>query len=341
MNTHTETRRGSWSSRIGLGLLATALLLGGCLDANEPGNLVPRTVDEDPSLPSIEVNGTKLHAETFGDPAAPVIVVLHSGPGHDYRSLLRFREPVDGVRLEDRHRLVYWDQRGCGLSRRHDANEVTGDIYEADLVALLDKVSPGRPVVFVAKSWGAMFGTRFIGRHPERVAGAVLMEPGPLTGALYDDIKDGIRELDLGSEWLNDMTWAQTIVSPDGHARADYALLQGQLSDSQPRFHPSKTNREPLWRLGAVAFTQIQKEGIKNGKAVWDFTTGLDQFRRPVRFIASERNEVLGVEFQKRQMKAYPDADLAIVTGAGHDFNWTEPEQTRRHIDSYLAKIGF
>ena len=35
-----------------------ALIAAGCLDPGEPGNLVPRTVDEDPTLPQIEVAGT-------------------------------------------------------------------------------------------------------------------------------------------------------------------------------------------------------------------------------------------------------------------------------------------
>ncbi len=42
-----------------------------CMDPDDPGNLVPATVDEDPSPPRIEVNGTTLHAEAFGDPSAP------------------------------------------------------------------------------------------------------------------------------------------------------------------------------------------------------------------------------------------------------------------------------
>ena len=39
----------------------------GVYDMDEPGNLVPETVAEDPLLPRIEINGTTLHAETFGD----------------------------------------------------------------------------------------------------------------------------------------------------------------------------------------------------------------------------------------------------------------------------------
>ena len=77
-------------------LLATlGLLAGACLDPALPGNLVPATVEDDPALPRIEVNGTILHAEAFGDPRAPMIVVLHGGPGGDYRAFLPYRVLAD------------------------------------------------------------------------------------------------------------------------------------------------------------------------------------------------------------------------------------------------------
>ena len=57
-------------------------------EMDEPGLLVPRTVDEDLELPSITLNGTMLHAEAYGNPEDPMIVAIHGGPGGDYRSLL-------------------------------------------------------------------------------------------------------------------------------------------------------------------------------------------------------------------------------------------------------------
>lgn len=96
--------------------------LGACdiLDPTEPGYLVPPTVAEDSSLPAIEMNGSRFHIQTFGDPANPVIIFLHGGPGGDHRSLLRMGERHDGYSLADEYFLVYWDQRGAGLSARHD-----------------------------------------------------------------------------------------------------------------------------------------------------------------------------------------------------------------------------
>jgi proline iminopeptidase len=318
--------------------LLLSLLLAGCLDPNEPGNLVAKTVDEDPTIPRIELNGSVFHAETFGDPAAPVIIVLHGGPGGDYRAMLRMRNPVDGVRLEDRHLVVFWDQRGSGLSRRHDQDDVTQEAYDEDLRAVVDKFSPGRPVVLLGHSWGGMYASRFISLHPDRVAGAVLMEPGPLSSALYEEVKDGIHHMDLWSEWLNDYAWSSAILSPEDHARLDYFRMLGNFGNSQPAYHVSTVDREPCWRLGAVANQAIEGGGVKDG---WDFTKGLERFQPKVLFEASERNEVIGAEFQRHQMKAYPTAALEIVAGAGHDFQWTQPEATLRPVVAYLAEIGF
>jgi proline iminopeptidase len=321
--------------------LLCILAIPGCLDPSADGNLVPKTADEDPSVPSIRLRDTTFHAESFGPDGAPVIVMLHGGPGGDYRGLLRLRNEVDGVRLEDAHQVVYWDQRGSGLSKRHDAAAITGAIYDADLDAIIDRFSKDRPVVLIGQSWGAMYATRYIPQHPEKIAGAVLMEPGPLTGALYEEVASGINHLDFFSEWLNDYTWAQRIVSPDDHARADYLLALGRFGDSEPGFHESTTDREPIWRMGAVASARVTREGIVDGEPAWDFTKGLDRFSTKVLFEASEENTVTGVAFQKRQMRFYPSAELAVIAGAGHDHAWTRPEQTLRPVVSYLAEIGF
>ena len=71
------------------------------------------------------------------------------------------------------------------------------------------------------------------------------MDSGPLTPALFDEVKGRFTELDLGSEWLNDTAWGQSIVTPDGHARLDFIRMLGNLGDSQPGYHLSKTDRVP------------------------------------------------------------------------------------------------
>lgn len=323
-------------------LLLLPPLVAGCsglLDPEAPGNLVPGTVDDDPTLPAVELAGTRLHLQTFGDPAQPVIVFLHGGPGGDYRSLLTLKESYEGSSLADDHFLVYWDQRGTGLSRRHDKETLTLEQYLVDLLAVVDRYSPDAPVLLIGESWGGMFATAFIDRHPDRVRGAVLLEPGPLSHVYFDLVKDDLYDLDVGSEWLNDWVWSQEILAPDDHARMDYQRCLG-IRDAQPRFHIQQDPASPFWRLGAAANRYITEDGMDDdGNAVYDFTAHLAAFETEVLFVASGLNEIIGRDFQAKQMSAYPSARLEVVEGAGHDFAWLKPAETLALIRDYIARL--
>lgn len=306
------------------------------MSPGEPGNLVPRTVAEDASLPAIEMNGARFHAQTFGNPANPVIVFLHGGPGGDYRSMLRLAEQRNGYSLADEYFLVYWDQRGSGLSQRQNKEFLTTAIYVNDLNTLIDRYSPGRRVFLIGESWGGMFATRYINQYPQRVAGAVLIEPGPLDGATMERLKGDINPIDLGSEWLNDFAWSSQFLTPDDHQRMDYERMLG-MKDGQPKFHQSTVDPAPSWRLGAAANRYISEDGQNaNGVFTYDFTTNLSAFTRPVLFIAGAWSEVLGPSLQQQQVLRYPSASLEVVNGAGHDVAWVKSAEVITQIRAFL-----
>ena len=318
---------------------AALVALAACstLDPTTPGNLVPRTVDEDPSLPSIAVNGSLFHAQVLGPSDGPVIVFLHGGPGGDHRSLLRLADHVNGESLADRYRLVFWDQRGAGLSRRHDKRDLTLETYLQDLLAIVDRFSPGRRVILIGHSWGGMYATAFINRYPERVAGAVLIEPGPLDGKTYDRVKSGLVDFDVRREWLNDMAWSSEFLSADDHVRMDYAYALGDKV-SHPKYNERMgTDAEPYWRWGAAAARYITEDGQDgHGRFTYDFTDRLARFTGPVLFIAGERSEVLGPSLQNEQIHRYPNARLEVVPGAGHDVQWTDAPTVLAKVRAYL-----
>lgn len=333
-------RAQQWITAACAGLAGFSALACTTLDPSAPGNLVPPTVAEDATLPAIEMNGSRFHLETFGNPANPVIVFLHGGPGGDYRSMLRMAERYNGYSLADEYFLVYWDQRGSGLSMRHDKSVLTLDVYTADLNALVDRYSPGRPVLLIGESWGGMFATRYINQYPQRVAGAVLIEPGPLNGATYERIKGDLEDFDLGAEWLNDYAWSSQFLSPDDHARMDYERLIG-LRESQPRSHVRwDTDPAAMWRMGAAASRYITEDGQdNNGVAVYDFTTNLSQHTTPVLFIAGSLSEVLGETLQQEQIQRYPSASLEVVADAGHDVAWVKTAEVLTHVRAYLDAL--
>jgi proline iminopeptidase len=333
-------RRTGWNRWLPIVLFAPAAAACEVMSPGDPGNLVPRTVAEDATLPAIDMNGSRFHVETFGNPANPVIVILHGGPGADYRGMLRLAGRYDGYSLTDDYFLVFWDQRGTGLSRRHGRAEVSKALYVADLDSLIARYSPGRPAFLVGQSWGAMYATLFINELPQKVAGAVLIESGPLEGATMERLKGDIAPIAPGAEWLNDVAWNTQFFSADGHARMDYERIIGML-DSQPKYGVSKTDPAPVWRLGAAVSKWLMDEAMDgNGKFNFDFTTNLSAYTTPVLFIAGALSQVQGPSLQQEQINRFPSATLEVVQGTGHELQWEKPAETITHIRAYLTARG-
>ncbi|HEY5923579.1 MAG TPA: alpha/beta fold hydrolase [Kofleriaceae bacterium] len=290
------------------------LLFAACgVDSFDEAPLAAPTVDDDPTLPALDVRDTRLHVKVFGPAGAPALIFLHGGPGGDFRYALPLVDPdVPGALVAD-HRVVMWDQRGTGLSRRHPRDEVSIDEYFADLVALVDAVSPDAPVVLVGHSWGGAYAAWYLANHPERVAGAVLIHPQALTHELYVEA-GAAADTEILAEWLADPLWQRTLISPEDHARADFLLGALELYRI-PRFHNDVI--APIFRPGAVVFRDLAFQWFED--TPYDFTPGLAAFPRPIRVLAGTDDEVLGHAFQHKQMQWFGNAELVALPGDGHN----------------------
>ncbi len=311
-----------------------SLLSIACLNPNEPGRLVPKTVEQDPSLPAIEVAGTRLHSETFGDPDAPMVMVLHGGPGADYRSLLDLQALAD-----DGYFVVFWDQRGAGLSQRHDADIYDLDLPISDLQDVIEYyTSPQQDqLVFIGHSWGAMLATYFINERGDlggRIAGAVLSEPGAFNKRQLDDYFTRlIGSLNFVGEDVGDAAWIPQFLSATDHESADY-LAQVSIGST-----PAEGTDEgyPEWRSGAVcrdAHLALVEDGF-------DWTTHLDAYENEVLFLRSSENESMPLWHQEELASAYPNAHIVTMEGVGHEMVYQDPREYLRHVRQYFSEIGF
>ena len=89
-----------------------------------------------------------------------------------------------------------------------------------------------------------------------------------------------------------------------------------------------------------MANAAIEADGQnQRGEWTYDFTTSLDAFTTEVLFLASEWNEVLGADFQRRQAREFPNASVEVIADAGHDFQWVRPAAAVEAIRRYLARI--
>jgi pimeloyl-ACP methyl ester carboxylesterase len=91
-----------------------------------------------------------------GDPQRPAIVLVHGYPDT--------KEIWSGVMsaLSDRFRVIAYDVRGFGASGKPRGPAAYG--YEqlaADLISVVDELSPNRPVHLVGHDWGGIMGWEF------------------------------------------------------------------------------------------------------------------------------------------------------------------------------------
>lgn len=288
-------------------------------EIGQSGNLVPLTVDEDPSLPSIFVNGTQLHSETYGNPAHPMIVVIHGGPGSDYRSLLKCSQLA-----ADSFFVVFYDQRGSGLSKRHEADLFTVQLFIDDLEAVIShyRSSPGQKVFFLGQSWGAMLATAYINAFPDRISGVVLSEPGGFTWNQTKEYIGRTMSLELFDERTNDFLYLDQIITGNDHASLDYRLALHHAADYSKGNKVGNSGPQPFWRPGAVCNLAATKFAEKHS---FDFTPNLYKYTKKILFVYSELNQAYGKAHAEVVSSAYPNVQLVRIDGTGHDipyFAW-------------------
>jgi len=296
---------------------------------------VPVTVSDASDIPHVTINGVVFHAETFGDPASPVVVVVHGGPGWDYRSLLPLQD------LEDEFYVVFYDQRGSGLSPRVASEALTLEASLQDLDAIVDHFAEGKKARLVGHSWGAMLVSGYLGKHPEKVSHAVLAEPGFLTPEMVKEA--GIRfgpKLELGFLLRATRAWFQSlhISSPDGQAATDYFL--GQVAPyANPEYYCDGVIPEAAaehWRVGSVAMQSILRSAMdEEGNLDMNLIEGVENYQGSVLFLASECSK-LGEEHQRKQMAFFRNAELAVIEGSGHMMFAERPVESVRVVRKYL-----
>jgi proline iminopeptidase len=265
----------------------------------------------------------------YGPEDAPRILVLHGGPGahHDYL-LPQF------LRLAERYRLVFYDQRGGGRSRETGASEVTAQQNVQD-VALIVRERHLEPLTIIGYSWGALLALLYsIEAHRHRNLPAptrlVLVDPAPLSRPYREAFEDefarrqrseAIRELreDLADSGLRESdpgAWRQR---------------QFEIGVAPYFAQPAAANRLTQFRVTAKV-----QQSVWHSLGDFDVIADLPSVHVPAFFVHG-RHDPIPIDSTERAASAMR-ARLLVLEASGHVPYVEQPDALFGAIEQYLAE---
>jgi proline iminopeptidase len=260
---------------------------------------VAATVENDASLQFVELQGYKFHVRTFGDKTRPPIVVVHGGPGGDSKYLYPIQD------LSKSYYVIYYDQRGTGLSPRVEKETLTLESSLDDLHKIVTHYGAGGPVRLIGHSWGAMLVVAYLGRQPEQVSHAVVVEPGLLNPT---SAREFVRRF-KASQSLRDalpllkyILLAAFVSSRDGDERFDYVMTR--LMNRAKSGGPYQCVGESMppnsfERAGYAAFANMLKPVLDHPENfAQDLTNNVAAYPGKLLMVSSECS-FIGYEFQQ------------------------------------------
>lgn len=108
---------------------------------------------------------------------APLILMLHGWPDS--------RELWDGqvALLSDRYRCARFTWPGFDPALGAQARTLAEHLELVDVV--IERLSPGNPVLFCLHDWGCVFGQQYAVVHPTKISRAIVMDIGDYNAGAY------------------------------------------------------------------------------------------------------------------------------------------------------------
>lgn len=298
---------------------------------------VPRTIQFDATLPHTEIKGYKFHTEIFGKPESTPVIVVHGGPGQGYEYMKSLRD------LSKDYRVIFYDQKGAGLSPRVDKKYLTLEQSLDDLHSIVDHFSDGGKVKLIGHSWGAMLVIGYLSKHPEKVSQAVVVEPSFLyPGAPVKEWTEKFKKGVLSSWDIAQYAIAYPfVVKEDGQEGYDYVATKLANQDRPGPPYNCKGQGIPpdtFQRLGYETYNSIFQPIIDNPDSfTYDLTNGISNFHGDLMLISSECS-ILGHEFQEKYTlpRLPPQTVHVKAANTGHNVLTLNPEWSLQTIAKFF-----
>jgi pimeloyl-ACP methyl ester carboxylesterase len=274
----------------------------------------------------MEVNGVELFVRRIGDPALPMLVIVHGGPTWDHTYLL----PAVAELAPIAH-VVLFDLRGCGRSSRVaplgtlPVEALQPGLLADDVAALIRRLGAERADV-LGFSYGGGVAMRVVDQHPEVVRRLILAS----TTAFGD------FEIEIPADRA----------AMRGHVAWDHPELSRALAHADLPIAIWRLDRADEWRavLAGVRFSGDWNApwaaGTLKPARPEDPPGALNAWGGPVLIVHGRRDMTFPIEVARRLHAAVPASTLAEIRDAAHMAHFDNPAAWLAAIRDFLSSAA-
>lgn len=263
--------------------------------------------------------------------AGEPILCIHGGPGMsgDYF----FPDPAvwgPGLRaLAADHRVIAYDQRGCGGSGVPDVEQPLAlSRHVEDLESVRAALGLERPTV-LAHSFGSVLAILFALQHPERLSGLVVLGGAP-TRAFMEGYRQAVAS-GLPAEVQRRLAEIQAGEIDDAAMRERFLLALPLY------FHRALSDAERDSLLTGIRFSGAVNRAVAAGLEGYDLTPALPHVRAPSLVVYGASDRVVQPAYQLEFRGRLLTARFVEFQESGHFPFLEEPEPFARVVHYFAA----
>jgi proline iminopeptidase len=290
--------------------------------------------------------GIELHH--FEEGAGSPLLIVHGGPG--------FPPPAPwraGRLLAPHYRLIYYHQRGCGLSTR-PVRSLTGRFYQdmmdlhrrLGLPAQISDIERIRRIlgrdklVLVGHSFGALIAALYAAEFPDRVSALVFVAPANvvvLPGPRANLMELVARRLppalrpEYESYLAEYFDFRRALARSEAESSTFYGRFAKYVVEAYPGAIPAGSDAPSPGYVPTAIYLGLGRRH--------DYSAALRAVKTPVLVLHGSR-DMQDEETSRDFARLFPNSRFRVIANAGHFMYDDQPEQFAAAIEDFLGGTG-
>jgi pimeloyl-ACP methyl ester carboxylesterase len=272
-------------------------------------------------------DGVTVHLRDEGPRDAPAIILLH-GSNADLHTWEPWVQALKG-----RYRVIRFDQVGHGLTGPDPRGDYSRDNYVADILEVADRLGL-RQFVLGGNSMGGKHALAFAVKHPERLAGLVLVDGsgGPMLKLDRKEEEDDSGNIGFTIARMPGVNLIAEQITPR-------SLIQQSLEQSvSVKAVASEAAVDRYWEL--LRYPGNRRATLARFSLPYDPLTeaAIAGVKTPTLILWGEEDRLIPVEAGRWLDKAMPASTLVVYPGIGHLPHEEAVSQTLGDLEPWLAQ---